>query len=238
MAVNSIALALALLAAALQPQAFRHEESSDLLEFSYGWPAAVGEEPALAARLEAEMTAERANALASAEEDRASRSPDFPFTGHHYAKHWEIAGASGRLLSLTAATDTYTGGAHGNYALEALLWDRAADAAVAPAELLGEAAMAGLSERYCAALDAEREQRRGEPVGSDDFFGDCPPLAEQALAPTDEDGDGRFERLDVLVPPYVAGPWVEGPYEIVLAFEAGDLAGLAAEYRPSFAPGE
>lgn len=232
------AAALALLAAALQPQAFNHEEKGDLLEFSYGWPAVVGEQPTLQARLEAEMAEARAQALQWAEEDRASRGPDLPFNGHHYATQWDTAGVTERLLSLTAATETYTGGAHGNLSLHALLWDRTEDEAVEPAALLGQATMADLSERFCAALDAERAERRGEPVGRDDFFGDCPPLAEQALAPVDEDGDDRFERLDVLIPPYVAGPWVEGPYVIGVPFQAGDLAGLPAAYRAFFEAAE
>ena len=232
--MKTAAAAFALLAATFQPQAFTREERSDLLEFSYAWPAVIGEQPRLQARLEAEMAEGRAQALLWAEEDRASRSGDFPFNGHHHATQWDTAGVTERLLSLTASTDTYTGGAHGNLSLHALLWDRASDEAVEPAALLGDEAMAALSERYCAALDAERSERRGVPVSRDDFFGDCPPLAEQALAPVDEDGDDRFERLDVLIPPYVAGPWVEGPYVIAVPFEPGELAGLPPEYRAYF----
>ena len=233
------AAALALIvAAAFQPQAFNHREESELLEFSYGWPAVVGEQPALVTRLAAEMTEERARALEWAEEDRASRGDDFPFNQHHYAKQWDTAGVMDRLLSLTAATESYSGGAHGNLSLHAVLWDRAEDRELDPVELLGEAATARLSERYCAALDAERAERRGEPISRDDFFGDCPALAEQALAPVDEDGDDRFERLDVLIPPYAAGPWVEGPYVIAVSFEAGDFADLPPEYRDAFETGD
>jgi hypothetical protein len=212
------------------------EERDEQLAFSYSWPAAVEAEPTLRARLAREMAAARAEARRTAEEDRVARGGDFPFNPHDFEKAWRIAGGTERLLSLAASTHSYTGGAHGNVAFDALLWDREEDRPVEPAALLGAEAIATLTPRYCAALDAERAERRGEPVSRDpeDPFSACPPLAEQVLAPADSDGNGRFDTLEVLIPPYVAGPWVEGPYPIDVPLAAGDLAGLDGTLRESF----
>ncbi|HWT12007.1 MAG TPA: DUF4163 domain-containing protein [Allosphingosinicella sp.] len=228
---------LALAAATLQPADFLHEEAGEPLAFSYGWPAAAEAVPALREVLRADLAAKRALALEYVEERQAAAREDGPeFMPHHYAKTWSVAGRTPRLLSLTASEEAFAGGAHGNLAFDALLWDLAGQRRVAVAELLGQAALDGMTERYCTSLDAEREQRRGEPVRSDphDSHTRCPPLAEQVMAPKDEDGDGRFDALDVLIAPYVAGPYAEGAYFAEIRFEARDLAGLPADYRSAF----
>ena len=229
-------IAVVAAAGAGEPPSFAAEERTDLLHFSYGWPAEVEAEPTLRARLAGELEAARDDARRTAEQDRAGRGGDFPFNAHDYEKAWRIAGGTDRFLSLAASTHSYTGGAHGNLTFSAILWDRRADRAAEPAALLGAGALERLTPRYCEALDAERAGRRGDPVQRDpeDPFAACPALAGQVLAPADTDGDGRFDTLEVLIPPYVAGPWVEGPYVLEVALREEDLAGLAAQVRDSF----
>ncbi len=93
-----------------------------------------------------------------------------------------------------------------------------------------------MRERYCAALDAERAERRGAPVRPDprDPHTLCPPLADQVLAPRDSDGNGRFEAIDVLIAPYVAGSYAEGAYFAEVPLEADDLSGMNELYRSAF----
>ena len=67
------------------------------------------------------------------------------------------------------------------------------------------------------------------------MFDDCPALDEIAVIPVDSNADGRFDRLLLAASPYVAGPWVEGAYEVELDVTPDLVAGLKAEYRPSFA---
>ena len=50
----------------------------------------------------------------------------------------------------------------------------------------------------------------------------------------DSNKDGKFDRLLLVASPYVAGPWVEGSYEIELPLTADLIAALKSEYRPSF----
>ena len=95
------------------------------------------------------------------------------------------------------------------------------------------ATTATLQPAFCAALDAERAGRRGAPVvrGST-FDAVCPDLSAYRIVPA---GDGRFDRLRVLLPPYEAGPFVEGAYEITLPLTPAFVAGVAPPYRDHFA---
>ena len=66
-----------------------------------------------------------------------------------------------------------------------------------------------LTQRWCDALNKAREEKRGEPIGGDGMFDECPKLSEIAIIPTDKDKNGRFEAAGV-ASPYVAGPYAEG----------------------------
>src|SRR3546814_19415307 len=72
------------------------------------------------------------------------------------------------------------------------------------------------SSDVCSSDLQERVEKRQEPLpleGEDWLIG-CPALAEQVIVPVDADGNDRFELLRVLIPPYEAGPNVEGTYEV------------------------
>ncbi|MEA1013763.1 DUF4163 domain-containing protein [Sphingosinicella sp. LY1275] len=194
------------------------EDKSDLLEFSYSWPAEAAAIAPLNARFEAQAAEARPEALATAKEDRDGRGPDFPFNGHFFHAEWQTMGDTPALLSLAGQIATFTGGAHGNSAYEAVLWDRAAGRPIAAADLFerSQTAFAAISPIYCAALDQQRSEKREEPLplSGDGWMVECPALAEQVIAPVDANKDGRFELLRVLIAPYGAGPYAEGTYEV------------------------
>ena len=197
-------------------------ERSDLIEFTYAWPAAASAIPALNARLETELATDRSEALATARDDRDARvGQDYPFNGHYFRKEWAVEGDTSRLLSLAAEVETFTGGAHGNQGYDRILWDRRAERAIGVEDLFAapEAAFAALAKAFCPALDKVRAEKRGEtlPLKGDDWMTSCPALSQQALVPVDGDKDGRFETLRVLIAPYEAGPYAEGSYEIDIA---------------------
>ena len=222
-----------LLIAAAQPADFQLSEDDGALAFSYGWPAVVTDDPMLEREMRSRLDAAQAQAESYLADDRGSRPADAPVNPHHYAAQWRVDGGTAALLSLSATIETYTGGAHGNLHYTALLWDRAAHAPVEAAGLLG-AGLARIAPRYCAALDAERTEKRGGPTDPDDMFGNCPQIDAQVLTPADKDGDGRFDTLAILLPPYAAGPYVEGDYVIEIGFEAADLIAIPAPYRAGF----
>lgn len=233
-------LLLPLLALAAAPGDFVRDEQSAGLDFHYEWPAAVNALPRLRAALLADMAHDHRLALSYvAESRRLARQNHFEFQPHDYSKSWTIAGTSGRLISLTADLGAFTGGAHPNSAYFGLLWDRAADRAVPVAAVLGPALLRRLRPRFCAALNAQRAENRGEPVRPDpaDPFTTCPAFATLVLAPADGNRNGRFERLNVLIAPYLAGAYVEGSYEVEVRFDAGDAAAVPAAWRASFEAG-
>lgn len=212
------------------------KESDDLLDLTYSWPAEAAAIPALAARLEAELVRDRSEALDYAREDKAGRSADAPFNGHYLAKQWTVQGESARLLSLAAEVATFTGGAHGNMVYDQIIWDRSAGRAIEPADLFvdPEAAFAALSRIYCPRLDAQRAEKRGEtlPLEGEGWSIDCPDLAKQRLVPAGK--DGRFTTLLVLLPPYEAGAYAEGSYEVEIEVTDPVRALIKPEYRAEF----
>lgn len=214
------------------------EEKSDLLEFSYSWPAEAAAIPPLNARFEAEAAKARPEALAMAKEDRHGRGPDLPFNGHYFQAQWETMGDAPALLSLAGEIATFTGGAHGNSVYDSLLWDRAAGRPVPAADLFerSKAAFAAMSPVYCAALDKQRAEKREEtlPLSGDGWMVECPALAEQVIAPVDANKDGRFELLRVLIAPYGAGPYAEGSYEVDVPVTPAIRKMVKKAYRVAF----
>lgn len=216
------------------------EVSDDLLDFSYGWPAEAAAIPKLSAQLEADLATQQKKATAQAGADKAERTADNPFNGHYFAKHWSVAGRSQRLLTLVAQSEFYSGGAHGNSLFHTILWDRTTNAAMHISDIFADeaAAVELVTPIYCTLLNKEREKKRGEPVQPSadkyDMNGGCPDFDDQEMALFDENGDGRFEVMRMLLPPYVAGPYAEGPYEIDIPVTPEFRALVKKEYRASF----
>lgn len=220
---------------------FMYEEKNDLVEYHFAWSAEAAAIPQLVDRFRAEMEKDKAELLANAREDKANRDKqDFPFNAYTSSTDYATAGQSPRLLSLSVDASSYTGGAHGNYGTNGLLWDRQAAKEIEIADLFAEPANMDrlLTQRWCDALNMAREEKRGEPVSGNGMFDECPKLSEIAIVPTDKDKNGRFERLILTASPYVAGPYVEGSYEIDLTVTPDLIAALKTDYRDSFESGQ
>ena len=224
-------------AAASAPKAFAVDERNALVEFHFGWSAEAAAVPQLVERFRSQMLKSKAELIAAAEEDKAFREREgFDFNAFMSTTDYETAGQSARLLSLSVESGSFTGGAHGNYGVGSLLWDRVDKKEIQPSDLFAEPANMDrlLTQRWCDALNKAREEKRGEQPGGGGIFDDCPPLDKIAIIPGDEDGNGRFDRLMMVASPYVAGPWVEGAYEIELVATPDLVAALKGIYRTSF----
>ena len=216
---------------------FAVEEKTDLVEFDFSWPSEAAAIPELAQRFRAEMDKARVELIGGAEEEKARREKEgFDYTPFMSSTAYETAGQSPQLLSLRVDVGGYEGGAHGNFGVGALLWDRQAKREIHFADLFAQPANRDrlLTQRWCDALNKAREEKRGEPVGVGGLFDDCPGLDDIAVIPADSDKDGRFDKLLLVASPYVAGPWVEGAYEIELAVTPDLIAGIKVEFQPSF----
>ena len=223
--------------AAPAPRAFVFDEKNELIDFHFAWSAEAAAIPQLVARFQAEMKKAKDELVAGAKDDKAMRDKEgFDFHGFQSSTDYKTSGQSDRLLSLTLDVGAYTGGAHGNYGTSGLLWNRSAAREIKLVDLFGEPANRDrlLTQRWCDALNKAREEKRGEPVGGDEMFDECPKLDEIAIVPTDKDGNGRFERLILTASPYVAGPYAEGSYEIDLPVTADLMSALNSDYQGSF----
>jgi hypothetical protein len=209
-------------------------------EFSYTWPAEVSAVPALVTR----FTAERDQLLAEQKADWDEALREFAdgdclgCINRSFEKTWDVVADLPRFLSLSASFYAYTGGAHGNGAYDALVWDREAMSAFDPKAMFrSEAALQdALGEPWCKALRAEKQERMGEDFSDDSFF-PCPPIADLTVLLGSSDKQ-RFNRIGLIAAPYVAGSYAEGPYEITLPVTPAVLAAVKPEYKAAFALGK
>lgn len=209
-------------------------------DFTYEWPAAVSAVPALVQR----FTAERGRILANQKEEWNSAIADFSAencgacVNRSFEKTWQVVANLPRFLSLSASFWEYSGGAHGNGAFDALVWDRTAKQAIDPKAMFRSPAalQSALGAGWCKALKAEKKARLG-PDYSDDGFFPCPPVSDLTVLVGSSDRRA-FNRIGLIAAPYVAGSYAEGTYEVTLPVTRAVLAAVKPEYRAAFAPGK
>lgn len=212
-------------------------------EFSYTWPAEVAAVPALVRR----FTAERAEMLAEQKIEFAAglsmAEPDGCFgCNHDLVRDWSVFADTPRFLVLRGSNYVYSGGAHGNIAFDGLVWDRKAKKAIYSRWMFttDRALQTALGAPWCAALKAERAERLGEEASAvleDDGIFPCPPIADLLVLPASTDGQ-RFDRIELIAAPYVAGSYAEGVYEVTLPVTPAVLAAIEPRYRAAFTLGK
>lgn len=201
------------------------------LSFRWSLAPEAALEPAFVGALRGDALAERAKAIRAQDEAIANPPPGRGPIRTEWWERWQAEAETDGLIALSARTYEYSGGAHGNLALRSAIWDRAAGRRIEFAELFADpkAALAALQPGFCKALDAQRLVRRQGL--RDPNFSSCPALAELPVVPV---GTGTIGSFRVLVPPYTAGPWAEGVYEIAL--ETGPvLPHVAPRFAGAFA---
>ena len=213
------------------------EETDDFL-FEYSYPAEAGRIAGLAGLLDNRLDRQRAALAAESEQARReARQEGFPYNKHSYTAEWKVVAELPKWLSLSADVATYTGGAHGNYTVQSVVWDKdnlrlmnAIDLFSSPAAL-----EEAFGDRFCDGLDRERAERRGEPVpeDSEEMFDQCPGIDELEVLVGSSNGR-TFNRLTVYAGPYVAGPYAEGAYEVDLPVTQEVLDAVKPEYREAF----
>ena len=213
-------------------------EETDTFLFEYSYPAAAGEIEPLAAWLDRRLAEQRASlATESARGRREARDNGFPFNKYSSGTAWEVVADLPDWLSLSAELSSYAGGAHPNYGYDTMVWDKQRGIALEPIAFFTspEALDAALGEQLCEVLNAERGERRGEPVaeGSQDPFDVCVKVdATNVLLGS---ARGRhFDRISVQIAPYLAGPYAEGSYEFDFAMTPELLDTVRPEYREAF----
>jgi len=207
------------------------EETADFL-FAYAWPAAVGRLPGLAAELDKRRQAAKAELVTQAQEARAEAEANgYPHRQHAYEMTWQVVTDLPGWISLSGAVYTYRGGAHPNSTTQSLVWDKANSRALNGVDLFtsADALQAALGTAYCdgmrnAWLDKLGQLPEGRP---------CPNLGELVVLPGSSNGR-TFDRLTLVAPPYVAGPYAEGAYEFDLTIDSAVRRTVRPEYRDAF----
>lgn len=222
-------------------QPVRIEESSELIDLSYSWPAQASAIAPLASRLRANADTAREELVAAASEDQAAAAEaEYTFRPHALSVDWQVVADLPDWLSLSAKMSTYSGGAHPNQAFDSLVWDRRAQTERAPTDLFRspQSLQGAVAARFCDMLDAERARRRDEPVDPDagDSFNSCPSIAEVTVLLGSSNGE-TFDRIGFLVMPYVAGPYAEGFYEFTLPVDTAVLDAVKPEFEKAFSLG-
>ena len=217
------------------------KESDERYEFEFNYPAAADVIPALKARFDADLAEHRSKLVTEAREaaDDAKKN-GYPFNPHSYSVDWKVVTDLPGWLSLSTIVSTYEGGAHPNYVFDSLLWDKAANGPIAATDLfISKAALSkAIGPVFCDAIDSQRAEKRGERVEreSGDMFTNClDPLDYTVILGSA--GKVGFDRIGVLVPPYEAGPYAEGSYEVTLPVTAKIIALVKPEYRRFFVAG-
>lgn len=231
-------------APALQPQtaeakAVTVDEKTALYEYYFSYPAQAAGIPALKALMDGELAKARAELASEARESQEeAKRAEFDFRPHTRDVVWQVVTDLPGWLSLSATISVYSGGAHPNHWFGTMVWDRQAGRQREALDLFTskQALSRAIRASFCDRIDAERAERRGEPVirSQEGLFDDCIDPVEQTVI-LGSSNRRQFNRIGVLVPPYEAGPYAEGSYEVTLPVTAAVLAAVKPEYRDSFA---
>ncbi|HEX7872630.1 MAG TPA: DUF4163 domain-containing protein [Sphingobium sp.] len=213
---------------------------ADGLEFGYKWPAEAAAIPELNLWLRGNGDKLLADARAQAKSDQEeAKKSDYPFNGHSYEEDFATVANTPRALVLLSDGYVFTGGAHGMPIATAILWDKSAKKRVATAALLDIPRLATVAKaRFCKELDAQRAEKRGEPVRHDDpneldDFVQCVDMTKQLILPVSKAGKA-LDTIRVSIGPYEAGPYAEGSYVIDLPMDAALLATVKPAWKDAF----
>jgi hypothetical protein len=214
------------------------KQENDLFSFEYSYPAAAGAIPALRAMLDADLNKQLGELRKSSSKARDdAKKEGFDYRAYSRIQSWKVVTDVPGWLSLSAEFYDYTGGAHGNHWFGSMLWDKQARKPRDPLEpyVSKEALSGAIRKPFCTELDRQRAAKRGKPAvpGSTDEFDACiDPVAETVILGST---NGKtFDRIGILVPPYEAGPYVEGNYEVTLPVTPALLEAVKPEFRPAF----
>lgn len=210
------------------------------VEFRYAWPAEAAAIPELDAWLRGNGEALQAKMMAGArQEEAAAKKNGYDMPGYSYIEQWGVVADLPALLVMQSEGYNYTGGAHGMPIVTTMFWDKAAKKRLPSGALIDiQALNAAAKDRFCAALDAEREKRRGAPVNREDKnelvdFVSCVDMTKQTILPVSKGGKA-LDTMRIVIMPYEAGPYAEGIYQIDLPVDAAILKAVKPAYRGSF----
>ena len=214
------------------------KEETEQYLFSYAWPKAAANQTKLIAFLKEDADQMLRQLSKEASQDwESAKGGDWTPRQHSASLTWKVVAETQRFLSLSGHLATYSGGAHGMYGVESLVWDKQADDGM-DAKLLFQSPTrleTALGAALCNKLNAEREKRRGMKVdpNSSDTFDNCPGLDEATVLVGSSNRE-KLDRLAIYFGPYVAGAYAEGDYELDFPVTAAVLDAVKPEFASGF----
>ena len=212
-------------------------EAIGIYDFTYSYPAAAAAVPALKTYLDQDMARRRATLVDDAREaDAAIRNSGRDSTNRwDRGFEWLLVAELPRWVSLSQTLGGYDGGAHPNHAYSSLLWDKDAGRAVPAMDIFTSKSAfdAVVGRAFNDDVNRQRRENREGQMGEGMYAEPLKP-SEQAVIFGSSD-HRRFNRIGFLINPYVAGPRVEGDYEVTLPITPAILAAIKPEYRQYFA---
>lgn len=200
--------------------------------FAYDYPVELSVHPQLVNLLETRKSERKA----LFQEDVDALKGEEAANNLDSQTNWEIKSQTDRLMVLVSSNYVYSGGAHGMFWSDAILWDKTKQTEVSFLDLFADENEAKklILPAYCAMLDAERLGMRGEPTPKDDLFGECVDPFEHGIAYPTNLGTNGYLRIAFALPPYSAGPYVEGEYAFDIAAPSYITDKLKPEYKQLF----
>ena len=149
---------------------------------------------------------------------------------------YELAGRTGRLVGLIREGSSYSGGAHPNPFIQAVLWDRREQRIVDFSALFRkDADYARLDAALCEAVTSAKAARQGAlPIGGPIWK--CPTWRKSQAVLAPGTVPGKAGGLIFLFGPYEIGPYSEGEWRVAVPLGAFRSA-LSPAYAQEFAGG-
>lgn len=209
----------------------------ETLTFEAAFPPGPADDPALTAIRNDALTflAARKTQARTTFDDMKKEGNTGPAWPWEVMISWEYTAKAGDIVSLAGSAYEFTGGAHGNVQFDTHV-ARTSGAALKVADMLQGGITPALVIGLCEALKVEKVKRIGTATVYDDPVNCAGPdanvkveSAKFALASSSE--NNKFGGILVYWAPYEVGPYVEGPYEVVVQQEV-----FAQDLRPEFKP--
>jgi len=182
-------------------------ESTPALVYEWRVPPDVAAQPQLLARLRSEARTTLTKMRRDAASEQGERAKDkVPPRAYVHRETWTLTHDGPALIAMLAETYDDTGGAHGNTGHCTVYWDKRAQRTTTLAALFTDRsrAMARIAAEVCKQLNAD-------PRRADRKAGECPPIAQPAVALSDGDD---ITCLMATYSPYIAGPYSDGIFRI------------------------
>ena len=224
-----------------QHKAVRHKAvKTGVYEFSYDYPQEAQNIPALSAYLSKQAGMKKRKLISGASPKHGRLKRNQSPHGDQDITTWTLAAHTDKLLILDGQFKSYLGGTHGDYSSGSLYWDKQRKRRVQFDDIFisRESFQNALESQFCAALDAQRHEKRSGDTVRQEYW-ECPPLMTGITTIPSSGHAGRaIDHILFRLDPYMAGPFSEGEYLITLKVTPALLEAIKPIWRSEFTLGQ